>query len=108
MEGEIDVSNNGDLFVGMMLGGVMGFVAGLMVAPESGEDTRDRLREQARTMAEEFREGAEEFTVKLKDGAEEVMRRSQENLPDPDQLDGKLEQLEQKLRQLEEQLDSSS
>ncbi len=102
------MTDTGDFLLGMVVGGILGFAAGLMVAPESGESTRERLRDQARSVAEEFREGAEEFTIKLKDGAEEVMKRASTQMPGPEELDAKLETVEQKLRKLEEQLESSS
>ncbi len=101
------MSDATDFLLGMVVGGVMGFVAGLMVAPESGDETRHKLREQARVMADDFRDGAGEFTVKLKDGAEEVMRRASRHIPSADDLDDKLGSVQRKLEELEEQLDAT-
>ena len=100
------MSDTTDFLLGMVIGGVLGFAAGLMVAPESGDETRHKLREQARIVADDFRDGAGEFTVKLKDGAEEVMRRASSHIPSADDLDDKLGSVQRKLEELEEQLDS--
>ncbi len=100
------MSDTTDFLLGMVIGGVLGFAAGLMVAPESGDETRHKLREQARIVADDFRDGAGEFTVKLKDGAEEVMRRASRHMPSADDLDDKLGSVQRKLEELEEQLDS--
>ncbi len=100
------MSDTTDFLLGMVIGGVLGFAAGLMVAPESGDETRQKLREQARIVADDFRDGAGEFTVKLKDGAEEVMRRASSHIPSADDLDDKLGSVQRKLEELEEQLDS--
>lgn len=100
------MSDTTDFLLGMVIGGVLGFAAGLMVAPESGDETRQKLKEQAKIVADDFRDGAGEFTVKLKDGAEEVMRRASRHMPSADDLDDKLGSVQRKLEELEEQLDS--
>lgn len=99
------MSDTTDFFLGVLVGGVLGFAAGLMFAPESGDETRRKLREQAKIVAEDFRDGAGEFTVKLKDGAEEVMRRASQHVPSAEDIDDKLGAVEKKLGELEEQLD---
>ncbi len=99
------MSDTTDFLLGMVVGGILGFGAGLMFAPESGDETRQKLREQARLVAEDFRDGAGEFTLKLKDGAEEVMRRTSRHMPSAEDLDEKLGAVEKKLEELEENLD---
>ncbi len=42
------MSDTTDFLLGMVIGGVLGFAAGLMVAPESGDETRQKLKEQAK------------------------------------------------------------
>lgn len=65
------------LLCGLLLGGLAGLAAGMLVAPERGEDARRKLREQART-------SAEEFAVKLKDGAEDIMHVARDHIPTED------------------------
>ncbi len=62
------------LLFGLFLGGLAGMVAGMLLAPERGEDTRQKLREQART-------SAEEFSVRLKDGAQDFVRMARDRTP---------------------------
>ena len=102
------MSDTGDFLLGVLVGGVLGFAAGLMVAPESGERTRQQLREQAQAVAEEVFDGAGEFTIKLKDGAEDIIRRASSQMPAAEKLDSTLGEVEDKLEDLERQLDPSS
>ncbi len=102
------MSEGSNFFVGMLMGGVMGFAAGLLVAPDKGEKTVHQLRQQAQSVAEEFRDGAEEFSVKLKDGAEDALHRAAGNVPTGEEMEETLSEIEARLAELEQQLDTES
>ena len=101
------MSDNTNFVVGVLVGGLVGLAAGVMLAPESGEKTRQKLKEQARVVADDVRDSAGEFTIKLKDGAEEVMKRAQSQVP-YETLESSLAEAEKKLEELEGQLDPGS
>ncbi len=102
------MSRGSDFMFGVLVGGVLGFAAGLVVAPDKGEETVRSFRQQAQAVAEEFRDGAEEFSLKLKDGAEEIMHRAAQNAPSSEQVDKTLSEIEARLAELEEQLETES
>ncbi len=56
-------SRGGGMMVGLLIGGVIGFVAGLMLAPKSGEETRALLIERGN----EWRDKAEELAAATKE-----------------------------------------
>ncbi|MFO7941747.1 MAG: YtxH domain-containing protein [Bacillota bacterium] len=101
------MSDNTNFVFGVLAGGLVGLAAGILLAPESGEKTREKLKEQARVVADDVRESAGEFTIKLKDGAEEAMKRAQSKVP-YENLESSLAEAEKKLEELEGQLDPRS
>jgi gas vesicle protein len=74
--------NNGDLgsfLSGLIIGGLIGAAAALLLAPQSGEETRTiirdksiELKEKAVETAEEARHRAEEITAEARHKAEEL------------------------------------
>ena len=56
-------SKGGGMMVGLLIGGAIGFVAGLMLAPKSGEETRALLIERGN----EWRDKAEELAAATKE-----------------------------------------
>ncbi len=56
-------SRGGGMMVGLLIGGVIGFVAGMMLAPKSGEETRALLIERGN----EWRDKAEELAAATKE-----------------------------------------
>ena len=56
-------SKGGGMMVGLLIGGALGFVAGLMLAPKSGEETRALLIERGN----EWRDKAEELAAATKE-----------------------------------------
>jgi len=48
----------GRFFLGLLMGGIGGFVAGMILAPKSGEETRAFILDQSR----EWRDKADELT----------------------------------------------
>ena len=53
----------------VLLAAVTGFVAGLLLAPKSGAETREEIRTKAREAKERMDEKASEATEVLKEGA---------------------------------------
>jgi gas vesicle protein len=54
----------GKLLKNLTLGGVLGFIAGLLFAPSRGEDTRKKLQEAIEKGKEKFSEIKESFSKK--------------------------------------------
>ncbi|MGB9613519.1 MAG: YtxH domain-containing protein [Candidatus Margulisiibacteriota bacterium] len=52
----------GKLLRGITIGGILGFIAGLLFAPEKGEETRKKVKEIAEKGKEKIKEIKEEFT----------------------------------------------
>jgi gas vesicle protein len=54
----------GRLFRNLTLGGIAGFVMGLLFAPQKGEETRKKLQDSIEKGKGKFEELKEEFTKK--------------------------------------------
>ena len=54
----------GRIFKTLTIGGIIGFVAGLLFAPKKGEETRQELKEQIEKGKGKLDELKEEFTRK--------------------------------------------
>src|SRR3990172_12972351 len=72
-------SDLGAFFAGFVIGGLVGAAAALILAPQSGEETRAQLRQrgielrdQAYETAEEARKRAEEAAVQARTRAEQL------------------------------------
>jgi gas vesicle protein len=72
---------------GMFAGGLVGAVAALLLAPQSGKETRDQiqrkgieLREQAEETVEGTKAQARQITDDLREKAEELQQRGQDVL----------------------------
>lgn len=54
----------GRIFKSLTLGGIVGFIMGLLFAPGKGEETRKKLQESVEKGKEKFKELKGEFTKK--------------------------------------------
>jgi len=54
----------GGFFKTITIGGIIGFVAGLLFAPSKGEETRGKLRDALEKGKEKFKEIKDEFSKK--------------------------------------------
>jgi len=54
----------GRIFKTLTLGGIVGFVAGLLFAPQKGEETRKKVKASLEKGKEKFNELKEEFSRK--------------------------------------------
>jgi len=62
--------------LGFLLGGALGASLALLLAPESGRRTRERLRD----VAADLRDRTLDLSEELRDKAEEVLERSRETI----------------------------
>ncbi len=68
----------GSLLLGLVMGGLVGAALGILVAPNSGEATRDLVRDRGQALRDRARQTAEEARAR----AEAVQARSQAALTD--------------------------
>lgn len=80
--------NYGDFLAGIVIGGVLGFVTGVLVAPASGEETRSKIADKGHEVAEQAREGvnevkgkADEVSSKVKGNVNRVVDTVKEKVP---------------------------
>lgn len=71
--------------LGLGIGVAVGALAGLLLAPKPGKETREELLEKARKAAEELRNRIEELKARVEEGRDEG-----ENLGSPEVSEGGL------------------
>jgi gas vesicle protein len=95
-EQEINTKKPGGFFTGLFLGGIAGAVTALLLAPQSGEETRQQIHQQARKLSDQttatvedvvsqVRTKSDEVKATVSDKAKELKKHGQEVLVD--QLD---------------------
>jgi gas vesicle protein len=62
-----------DLLTGFVIGGLLGLVAGILIAPKSGRETRQDLRSTAEELLRKAREEYEEALIKSKKTYQEAV-----------------------------------
>lgn len=68
------------LLAGAVIGGAMGFAAGMLLAPEKGEDTRKKVKNAIDDLTEEFSEKVEEMVDKFGDMVEDAQVVAEEKI----------------------------
>ncbi|HXF85621.1 MAG TPA: YtxH domain-containing protein [Anaerolineales bacterium] len=58
--------------IGLFVGGLVGSTIALLMAPESGEELRARLRERGQSFFNEIRHAADERRIELRHKLEEL------------------------------------
>ncbi len=102
------MDSKGDFLAGVILGALVGFGAGVLLAPASGEETRKRIREktdevahQAWDKSEELvnqaRSSAEELAAKFQEGAQDVVSQLRERISAGCTVEEALDELEDEL-----------
>lgn len=102
------MKDKGDLFVGALLGALVGYGAGILMAPASGAETRKKIEERAERLAqdahlrgEEFysktRASAEDMASRFREGARDSVSRLREKLAEGMSIDEALAEIEKKL-----------
>ncbi len=56
-----------ELLLGMVIGGVFGAAAGLLLAPQSGKETREQIRSKSEELYKDTRSKAEDYKKKTLD-----------------------------------------
>ncbi len=98
--------------LGLMLGAVVGYGAGILLAPAPGEDTRRRIWERTESMASQAEEKGEELMRQARSSSEELAEKFQEGAREA--ISGVREQvsagvsLEDALSELEHKLETNS
>jgi len=70
------------LFAGAVIGGAMGFAAGMLLAPEKGEETRKKVKNAINDLTDEFSEKVDEMVNQFGDMVEEAQVVAEEKIPD--------------------------
>jgi len=96
-------NGSGWFVAGFIVGGLVGFAAGLLMAPEAGEETRARLSEkgielkgraeelalEARKTAEELREKGQVILEEVAEGKEAASKKKEELVAKLEEAKGK-------------------
>ena len=59
-------------FIGILVGALVGSTIALLMAPESGEDLRTRLRERGQSFFSDIRHAADSRRIELRDRLESL------------------------------------
>ena len=66
------MADSGDFLAGLVIGGLMGFVAGVLLAPAPGSETREILADRTQSAVKHTRAGVEEVSSFVKDNVDKV------------------------------------
>lgn len=62
-----------DIFSGMIVGAALGFLAGLLLAPTSGEETRESLKQKTRSSVDQVRGSVTDLRENLTKRSRELL-----------------------------------
>lgn len=68
----------GKFIAGFIVGGAIGAIAGILLAPKSGEETRQQLSESAKDMIKKADETAKQIQSKADDAVTELQKKGDE------------------------------
>lgn len=68
----------GKFITGFIVGGAIGAIAGILLAPKSGEETRKMLADQAKDVARRADETAKQIQSKADDALSELQKKGDE------------------------------
>ncbi|MBP3820270.1 YtxH domain-containing protein [bacterium] len=68
----------GKFICGFIVGGAIGAIAGILLAPKSGKETREMLVNSAQEMAKRADETAKQIQSKADDAVSELQKRGEE------------------------------
>lgn len=73
---KIEIMNSGKILLGVLIGAAAGVLAGILIAPEKGSETREKLAEMGEeyleTVKDKFDEMLENFATKFEQVKKEV------------------------------------
>lgn len=73
-------SNVGGVFAGLLIGGLAGAVAALLLAPQSGEETRMQIKEKGIELRDRTTEFAEDTVAQVRSSAERLTGNGREKI----------------------------
>lgn len=76
------MADNGDFLAGIVIGGLLGFIAGILLAPAPGSETRELIAEKTQTAVKETRENVESVSEAVKDNVTRVAGFVKDKLPE--------------------------
>lgn len=102
------MDNKGDFVAGIIVGALVGFGAGILMAPASGEETRSRIkhrtgelamqaRDKSGEMMNQARASAEELALRAKESAIDVVNKLRERMADSPAVVRALDDIEDEL-----------
>ncbi len=68
----------GKFFAGFLVGGAIGAIAGILLAPKSGEETRQMLAEGAKDMLDKADETVKQIQSKADDVVSDMQKKGEE------------------------------
>ena len=68
----------GKFIAGFAIGGAIGAIAGILLAPKSGEETRKMLADSAQDLAKRADETAKQIQTKADDALSELQKKGEE------------------------------
>lgn len=85
-----------DLAVGALVGGAVGAAAGLLLAPKSGKETREDIKNKANEVATNVKQTVKKGADNIKMEAEKFRKKNVE--PVVDRVGGKVEEVGKKMQ----------
>jgi gas vesicle protein len=76
------MADTGDFMAGLVIGGLLGFIAGVMLAPAPGRETREIIADKTHAAVKETRESVEEVSDVVKENVAKVVDLVKERLPE--------------------------
>lgn len=76
------MADNGDFLAGLVIGGLLGFVAGVLLAPASGSETREMIADRTQSAVKQARSGMAEVGGLVKENMEKVVDVVKDVLPE--------------------------
>ncbi|MCR4398341.1 MAG: YtxH domain-containing protein [Firmicutes bacterium] len=88
------MNDRGDFLAGVIVGGLIGFAAGVLFAPASGRETRESIARKGKELVDEAKERKDEVADAVRSKAKEMLRALKEKLPKTKEVREALEQVE--------------
>ena len=91
------MDSKGDLLAGIVVGAVMGAVVGILFAPASGRETRERIAEKGREVKEQAEETVKETKEEVAIASRELLAKLKDKLPKNKDVQDILDDLDKEL-----------
>jgi len=69
-----------DVLISFVIGAAAGFIAGVLLAPASGKETREKIQKEMEKTGEKAKEGFEKITEEAEKGIRVVKEKTQEGI----------------------------